>query len=86
MHVARADDTLKAVCLLKLNFVDDAEGFIDAGGHANVPTAAHNPGFQTAIFSGSPGYALNPSAQVPEGALEIGGLKIGSMGGLRPRE
>ena len=27
--------------------------------------APHNPGFQTVIFSGSPGYALYPSAQVP---------------------
>ena len=34
--------------------------------HANLAAAAppHNPGFQTVVFPGSPGYAPYPSAQV----------------------
>ena len=36
--------------------------------HAILAAAAPtNPGFQTVIFPGSPGYALYPSAQVPRG-------------------
>ena len=49
-------------------------GFATDGHHANVAAVApHNPGFQTIILPGSPGYALYPSAQVAQNdGLETG--------------
>ena len=52
-----------------------------AGGHVNLAAAAtHNPGFQTVILPGSPGYALYPSARVPQRGLphhasDLGGAR-----------
>ena len=61
----RAMTVSKCVCGIFAMLVRPRQSLVRARFHANLAAAApHNPGFQTVICAGSPGYALYPSVQV----------------------